>query len=169
MSIPTKLTTFMDDHHIHYTALYHAQTSTALSSAVKVDCGQKQMAKVLILEIDGKNTMCVLPSNEKLHMGILKEELGARKVKMFSENDLEEKFDDCEIGAMPAFGNLYNMNTYVSTHFQKDQAIYFNAGTHSDTVRMPYSEFIDNTEATVANFSVLANEYEDYKGRYYWY
>ena len=85
--------------------------------------------------------MVVVPASEHVRLGILKETLGAEKVELASEDEFRQAFPDCETGAMPPFGNLYGMNVFVSQALREDDEIAFNAGTHSELIRLTYADF----------------------------
>jgi Ala-tRNA(Pro) deacylase len=81
------------------------------------------------------------PASEHVNLNKLKETLGAAKVELASETEFKGSFPDCETGAMPPFGNLYDMKVFVSQTLREDEQIAFNAGSHSELVRLPYTEF----------------------------
>ena len=85
--------------------------------------------------------MVVVPASEHVRLGILKETLGAKKVELASEAEFRKAFPDCETGAMPPFGNLYGMNVFVSQVLREDEEIAFNAGSHSELIRLAYADY----------------------------
>jgi len=166
MSIPNKIKSYLENNKYHFQVLEHAPTDTSLENLSTAKCPPNQMAKVLIFEIDKKKSFVILPSDEVVHLGTLKDSLETRHVKMLTEYDLEDSFSECEVGATPPFGQLYEMPVYLSGHFQKDQEMFFNGGTHTDLVRMPYQEFLIVENPKILNFSVPIKDYEDYREEY---
>ncbi len=99
------------------------------------------MAKTVMVKLDGKLTMVVLPANERVNLGRLREATGATEVALASENEFKDRFPECEVGAMPPFGNLYGVEVIVSDTLAEDEEIAFNAGNHNEVVRMSYEDF----------------------------
>ena len=85
--------------------------------------------------------MVVVPASKKIKLGRLKNACPANEVCLASENEFKDLFPDCELGAMPPFGNLYRMDVYVSDAFAADEGISFNAGSHTELMRLDYADF----------------------------
>lgn len=136
-----KLKEFLDSHNIMYTTISHSPAYTAQEVAASAHIPGKEMAKTVIVKIDGKLAMAVLPANQKLNTGQLKNALNATKVEVTGEQEFRDKFVDCEIGAMPPFGNLYGLDVLVEQNLAKDDQIAFNACTHTEVIRMKYGDF----------------------------
>jgi Ala-tRNA(Pro) deacylase len=83
----------------------------------------------------------VLPAQDHINFGILKSTLAMKEADLAAESEFKTKFPECEAGAMPPFGNLYDMPVYVSHHLGEHDQIVFNAGTHSEVMRIAYSDF----------------------------
>lgn len=97
--------------------------------------------------------MAVLPASYKVDFDLLKEASGANKVELSSESEFENLFPGCEIGAMPPFGNLFNMEVYVAKTLAEDEEIGFNAGFHSELIKLPYKDFERLVKPKVVKFS----------------
>jgi Ala-tRNA(Pro) deacylase len=97
--------------------------------------------------------MAVLPASHKIDWNLLKEATGAGKIELATEKEFKDMFPDCEIGAMPPFGNLYNMEVYVEESLTKDREIAFNAGSHIELVKLSYEDFSRLTKPKVVRFS----------------
>lgn len=95
----------------------------------------------MIIKIDGRFAMAVLPSNRKVLLQDLREITGIDNVTFASEDEFKAKFPDCEVGAMPPFGNLYGMEVFAAPGLEENEYISFNAGTHTEIVRMRYPDF----------------------------
>src|SRR5438270_4667290 len=109
-----KLKEFLDQEKIKYVSIMHSTAYTAQEVAASAHVTGKELAKTVIVELDGKMAMAVLPANRKIVLQDLREVTGSDEVKFASEEEFKEKFSDCETGAMPPFGNLYGMEVYMS-------------------------------------------------------
>src|SRR6266567_3463424 len=109
-----KLKEFLDQERIKYVSIVHSTAYTAQEVAASAHITGKELAKTVIVELDGKMAMAVLPANRKIVLQDLREVTGSDEVKFASEDEFKEKFPDCEIGAMPPFGNLYGMEVYAA-------------------------------------------------------
>lgn len=132
---------FLDRHHVKYTSINHTPTYTAQEIAASAHISGKQMAKTVIVKIDNQLAMVILPANEHVNFAELKEITGSHDIDLANETDFKNKFPECEVGAMPPFGNLYGMPVYVSKRLAHDNII-FNSGSHSELMQMSYQDFI---------------------------
>lgn len=132
---------FLDDNNVHYQIISHTPAYTAPEVAASCHLSGKFFAKVVIIKIDGKFAMVVEPAHQKINLKSLEELTGGSKVELASEYEFKDKFPDCELGAMPPFGNLYNMDVYVVESLTKDHEIAFNACNHSELIKMSYKDF----------------------------
>jgi Ala-tRNA(Pro) deacylase len=112
------------------------------------------MAKVVMVKADGKMLMLVLPASYQIDMKKLKKVLKAKKVGIAKEKQFEELFPDCEVGAMPPFGNLYNLEVWADQVLTEGASIVFQAGNHIETVRIKYSDYARLVNPKVGDFSV---------------
>ena len=113
------------------------------------------MAKTVIVRINNKEAMAVLPASYKIDFEALMEVTGSDKVSLAGEEEFKYMFPDCEIGAMPPFGNLYDLEVYVAQTLAEDEEIAFNAGTHSELIRMSYKDFEALVKPKVLKFSLV--------------
>ena len=150
-----KLKKFLDDNKVQYVTITHSQAFTAQQVAASAHIKGKEMAKTVIIKINDKLAMAVLPATYHVDFHLLKEVTGNENVVLAHESEFKEIFDDCELGAMPPFGNLYNMDVYVAQSLTEDEEIAFNAGTHSELIRMKYSDFNGLVKPKILKFSVL--------------
>jgi len=149
----TKLKAFLDSQNIKYTSIRHPAASTAQRIAATTHIPGKELAKTVMVKIDGKMAMTVLPASRHLNIEMLKEATHAEKVELATEMAFVNLFPDCEAGAMPPFGNLYGMDVYVAECLAEDEEIAFNAGTHTELVRLAYKDFAKLVKPTVVKFS----------------
>ena len=140
--MPTqKLQDYLDQHEIQYVTISHSPAYTAQRIAEMTRIPGKELAKTVIVKIDDKFAMAVLPASRRVNLRHLQEAIGADEVTLSSETEFNELFPDCEVGAMPPFGNLYDMGVYVAEQLTEDDEIAFNAGSHSELVKMSYNDF----------------------------
>lgn len=139
--MPNKaLKEFLDNHHVKYMSINHSPGYTAQEIAAAAHISGKQMAKTVIVKIGNQFAMVVLPASEHVNFTVLKEFAG-KNVDLAKESDFKGKFPECEVGAMPPFGNLYGMPVYVSNHLGDFDQIVFNGGTHSELIKLAYRDF----------------------------
>jgi Ala-tRNA(Pro) deacylase len=140
--MPTKkLREFLDNQGIKYRAIPHQVAYTARNVASVTHVPTKELAKTVIVKIDGVLAMAVLPASYTVDLSLLRAETGARSVILAKESEFKDRFPECEIGAMPPFGNLYGMTVYVDESLTKDEEIAFNAGSHYESLQMSYADF----------------------------
>jgi Ala-tRNA(Pro) deacylase len=99
------------------------------------------LAKPVIVDLDGEMAMAVVPANRRLIVEDLREVTGCERVKLVGENAFKSKFPDCETGAMPPFGNLYGMDTYLAAELGQNHDIAFNGGSHREVIVMAYKDY----------------------------
>ncbi|MCX7429040.1 MAG: YbaK/EbsC family protein [Planctomycetia bacterium] len=136
-----RLKKFLDDQRIKYTTVTHSAAFTAQEIAHAAHISGRDIAKTVIAKIDGKMSMLVLPASDQVVFGFLKEAVGADEVELATEREFQNLFPECELGAMPPFGNLFDMDVYVSESLTLDDEIAFNAGSHTELIRMEYEDF----------------------------
>jgi Ala-tRNA(Pro) deacylase len=141
MPVVKKLRELFDEAEVSYEVYNHPLAYTAQEIAAKQHFSGKVMAKVVMLKVDGALAMAVLMGSDKVSLATVRESLNAREVQLATEDDFVARFPDCEIGAMPPFGNLFGMPVYVDPALEKDEYIYFNAGNHVQTVRLRYEDY----------------------------
>jgi Ala-tRNA(Pro) deacylase len=135
------LTDLLDREGIRYITIQHSRAYTAQEIAAAAHVSGKEMAKTVVTKFDGKPALVVLPAREKVDLEQLRESTGARDVELATEQEFASLFPGCELGAMPPFGNLYGLDTYVTKSLAADEEIAFNAGNHTEVIRMPYRDF----------------------------
>jgi Ala-tRNA(Pro) deacylase len=136
-----RLHNLLDEAHAPYTTLTHDRTVTAHETAAAAHVANQRFAKTVMLKVDGNLAMMVMPAAYRVDLVRLSRALGGSEVELAQEDEFKDAFPDCELGAMPPFGNLYGMPVYVDARMAEQPEIVFNAGSHTDAVRMPYAEF----------------------------
>lgn len=148
-----KLKNFLDEKQVRYVSIKHSEAFTAQEIAASAHIPGKEMAKTVILDIDGKMAMAVVPASYHVDFTLLEKEVGATRISLATEESFKEMFPDCELGAMPPFGNLYDMDVYVSKSLAEDEEIFFNAGSHTELIRLNYKDFEKLVQPKVLRFS----------------
>lgn len=148
-----KLKKFLDENQIKYVSVRHSNAYTAQEVAATSHVSGKEFAKTVIISMDGNLVMCVLPASYIVDFDQLKEGLGTNNIALANEAEFKYHFPDCEVGAMPPFGNLYNMDVYVAEVLARNDEIAFNAGTHTEIVKMKYEDFKRLANPKVLRFS----------------
>ncbi|NTU97477.1 MAG: YbaK/EbsC family protein [Chlorobiaceae bacterium] len=136
-----KLREFLDGHGVKYYIVSHSRAYTALEIAAAAHVPGKELAKTVIVKIRGILAMVVLPASRKLDFELLSAMAGTDDIVLADEKDFENLFPDCELGAMPPFGNLYGMQVFAAEELEEDDEIAFNAGALTELLRLPYEQY----------------------------
>jgi Ala-tRNA(Pro) deacylase len=136
-----KLKEFLDSHNVKYVSITHSRAYTAQEVAAAAHIRGKEFAKTVMVKLDGKMAMAVLPATRRVDLDALKQAAGAQRAELATEQEFQYLFPECETGAMPPFGNLYGMEVYADTSLAEDEEIAFNAGSHIEVVRLAYKDF----------------------------
>lgn len=137
----SRLTDYLDENDKKYVVVTHSEAFTAQEVAASAHIPGKDMVKTVIVKADGDMKMVVLPSTHDVDFSAIREALDADEVELASEDEFESLFPDSELGAMPPFGNFYDMDTMVAESLTHDDIIAFNAGNHKEVIKMAYSDF----------------------------
>lgn len=141
MSISQTLKAYLDRERVHYDLLPHPEVYRAAAIAQTLHAPEKEMAKVVIVKVGERFVMMVLPASCRVDLHRLREIFVTNHVRLATEDEFKGLFPDCEVGAMPPFGILYGLPVYVDRSLTEDEQIIFEAGTHSDAIRMRYWDF----------------------------
>ena len=140
--MPVKtLKDFLDKNGVKYVSVTHSPAFTAQEIAAAAHIPGKELAKTVMVKLDGKMAMAILPASFRVDFGLLKKAASAKKAELATEEEFKDSFPECELGAMPPFGNLYGMPVYVSEALAEDEEIAFNAGSHIELLRLSYRDF----------------------------
>jgi len=148
-----KLKDFLDKQKVKYVTITHSPAYTAQEVAASAHVSGKDMAKTVIVRLDGKTAMAVLPAHRKIVLQDLRDVTGADQVRFATEDEFKSLFPDCEIGAMPPFGNLYGMEVYVAPELTEEDEIAFNAGSHTELLKLAYKDFERLVKPKVMSFT----------------
>lgn len=152
--MPTqRLREFLDTNRVKYIKIEHSPAYTAQEIAATAHIPGKELAKSVIVKLDGQMVMAVLPADHRIDFDKLREVSGAGKVTLADESEFSELFPDCSLGAMPPFGNLYGMDVLVDESLTKGDKIAFNACTHTELIRLSYRDFAALVKPKIFKFS----------------
>ena len=151
----TKLKDFLDQHNVKYVSVRHSTAYASQEIAASAHVKGRNMAKTVVVRLSGKLALAVLPAKYNVDLELLAKESGAGAAELAAEEEFEKIFPGCETGAMPPFGNLYGLPVYVDETLTQDQAIAFNAGSHTELIQLAYADFARLASPRVAHFSVL--------------
>ncbi|MBK9798086.1 MAG: YbaK/EbsC family protein [Holophagaceae bacterium] len=137
----TNLREFLNQNGVPHQVIPHPVAFTATSVAGAAHIKGREMAKTVVVDLDGQHVLAVLPAHRKVDLERLRLATGSYHADLCQEWEFIRDFPGCEPGAMPPFGNLYGLPVYVEPHLAEDEEIAFNAGTHTEVVRMAYKDF----------------------------
>ena len=149
----SKLREFLDSRHINYMVISHSLAYTAQGVAALTHLAGKRLAKTVIVKIDGLLAMAVVPASAHVDLDQLRSLTGARDVELATEREFKGAFPDCETGAMPPFGNLYDMCVYADASLAEFEEITFSAGTHRELLRMHWADMLRLVNPMVADLT----------------
>jgi Ala-tRNA(Pro) deacylase len=141
MSCKDKLEAYLRENGVPFEIHHHPPAYTAQRVAEAEHISGKMMVKVVMAFADGKMVMLAVPAPKHVSLTKAAEAIGAKEVRLAHEDEFAAAFPDCDVGAMPPFGNLYGIPVYADVELAQDESIVFNAGTHEDTINMKYADF----------------------------
>lgn len=157
-----KLKAFLDDTNTKYLTIGHSSAYTSQEIAASAHVSGKEFAKTVMIKIDGELAMAVLPASCFIDFDSIKKDFGTRNVTLATEAEFKNRFPDCEIGAMPPFGNLYGLPVYVADTLIENNEIAFNAGSHTEVICLNYEDYRRLIKPRVFKFSWKAEFFPPY-------
>lgn len=136
-----KIRDYLDEHGVNYVVIEHSPAVTAQEVAAEAHVPGRHFAKTVTVKVDGRLAMAVLPATDQVDFDTFAQSVGAGAVELATEDEFGDRFPGCELGAMPPFGNLFDMEVFVSPHLTQADIIAFNAGTHTEAMQLPYRDF----------------------------
>lgn len=146
---------YFEKNAVRYRAQNHLHVITAPEVAQTTHTPGRLLAKTVILKADGDLVMAVLPADRKIDFDMLKVAMGAHELRLAKEDEFGDRFPDCEVGGMPPFGNLYDMPVVLEQALTEIPWVAFNAGTHTEIVKMDMSDLVQLTNPMICSFTVL--------------
>lgn len=156
----SRLKEFLDSHKIKYIVISHSIAYTANGIAALTHIPGKELAKTVIAKIDNVLVMAVVSASQHVDLALLKAATGAQNVELATEYEFQDKFPDCETGAMPPFGNLYGMSVFADENLARDKEIAFNAGSHRELVRLAWDDFVSLVQPRVIKLAAVKHAAE---------
>jgi Ala-tRNA(Pro) deacylase len=153
MGCRDRLEDYLRENGVPFEVQHHPMAFTAQEVAAAEHVPGKMLAKVVMVSADGEMAMLSLPAPYQVDLEKAGKMLGAEEARLAQEEEFEGAFPDCEVGAMPPFGNLYGLPVYVEEALAEDETIFFRAGTHTDTMSVGYADFERLVEPTVGDFA----------------
>ncbi|MHC4294498.1 MAG: aminoacyl-tRNA deacylase [Planctomycetota bacterium] len=148
-----KVSEYLKDKGVYFSMHEHSPAYTAQEVAAEEHVSGKMLAKTVIVRVDDRYVMCVLPASLKLDMTKVAKAVKGKSVRLADETEMAKLFPDVEVGAEPPFGNLYEITTLVDEHLAADEEIVFQAGSHRQAIRMKYADYESLAEPQVADLA----------------
>lgn len=153
MAVATRLKELFEEKKVEYELLDHAPAFTAQEEAAATHVPGRNWAKTVVLLVDGDPVLAVLPATRRLDLDAFARAAGAKEVELADEEAFRRLYPDCEPGAMPPFGHLYDQTTFVDESLREDEYIAFHAGDHKTAIKLPYAVYEELEEPVAALFS----------------
>jgi len=148
-----KLKTFLDEYGVKYVSIQHSPAYTAAEVAESAHIPGLELAKTVMVWVNDEMAMAVVPASHRVDFDELATLADAVEVQLATEDEFKESFPTCDTGAMPPFGNLYEMKVFVSQALTEDAEIAFSAGSHAEVIRLAYADYERLVEPQVGRFS----------------
>jgi Ala-tRNA(Pro) deacylase len=149
-----RIKAYLRHHRVEFDAQHHPVAYTAQDVAASEHLPSQLMAKVVMVVADGRLAMLVVPTSRRVDEERAAAAMNAKVVRLATEEEFASTFADCEVGAMPPFGNLYGVPVYVDEELAEDESITFQAGTHTWTITLTYADFERLVGPTVADLAL---------------
>jgi Ala-tRNA(Pro) deacylase len=153
MKCRERMEQYLRENGVGFEVMTHSQAFTMQEVAAALHVPGNQVAKVVVVHADQKMAMLVLPAPYRMNVDKVRALVGAKKVRLAEENEFAELFPDCATGAMPPFGNLYDVPVYVDQSMAEEESIVFRIGTHRETMKIAYDDFRRLVQPTVGDFA----------------
>jgi len=131
----------------------HSRAFTSQEVAASAHVLGREFAKTVMIKVEGEMAMAVLPASYHVDFDSLREIFGTKNVTLATEPEFMDRFPDCELGAMPPFGNLYGMAVYVAETLKQNKEIAFNAGSHTEIIKLSFDDYIRLVNPRIFKFS----------------
>lgn len=148
---------FLDGNKVRYDLISHSPAYTAQEVAASAHVPGKDMAKVVVVNVDGQTALAVVPATREVDLERLCAAAGA-DVEIAMERDFVHRFEGCQVGAFPPFGILFGMETYADSALAGEEYIAFNAGTHTELIAMKFADWWRLAHPKLASISFVPHE-----------
>ena len=153
MTVTERLRELLEERSTEYERIDHDEAFTAQEEAAATHTPGRNWAKTVAVRLDGEPALAVLPATRDVDLDRLAEATGSSQCVLVAEEEMEELYPDCDLGAMPPFGQLYGQNTFVDESLREDEYVVFHAGDHRTAVRLPYGRYEEIAEPVPLEFS----------------
>lgn len=150
------LKNYLDQNQVSYEVTTHPEAYTSQEVAAALHKSGKRLAKVVMVKAGDQLVMCVLPAHELIDIGRLENILGSKQVRLATEEEFKDLFPDCDVGAMPPFGHLYNVPVYLDERLAEYDKFYFEAGSHTEIVTMSMDDYRRMVSPQIALFGKVS-------------
>jgi Ala-tRNA(Pro) deacylase len=154
MPIPASISNYLARNGVLYSVVEHPVAYTAQQDAAVTQVSEREWAKAVVCIVDNKPMLAVLPADYLVDLDRFRTVCGGNSVRLATEAELKPLYSDCELGAMPPFGPLYEQPVMVDRSLTSDPEIVFNAGSHHEAIRMRYRDFEDLVKPLIAEFGI---------------
>jgi Ala-tRNA(Pro) deacylase len=155
MNCKERMEAYLNENGVPYEVRRHPTAYTMPEVAAALHESGKHVAKVVMVKAGEQMAMCVVPSPYHVNLAQVRKLLGAGKAQLADEHEFSALFPDCAPGAMPPFGNLYDLPVYVDRALTEQETMVFRIGTHQHSMKVAYSDFARLAEPTVGEFAYL--------------
>ena len=152
-TLPRRILDYLNQNEVRYETLHYPLDFTAQEKAADTHTPGIEFAKSVLVQVDERYAMAVLPAHHRVDLERLRSVLSARRVRLAPEEETAGLFPDCEIGAEPPFGNLYDLPVFLARAMLDDEYISFSAGTHEHVIRMAFPDYEELVQPDVLDFS----------------
>ena len=158
MTIAARIEEYLEESGVEYEVIDHPPAFTAQEEAAASHVPGRKWAKTVEVLLDGRPVICAVPATRRVDLEKLRATAGARNAKLAVEGELPGLFPDCDLGAMPPFGNLYGQTTFVDEGLRESERIAFHAGDHTSAIEIAYSDFERLVEPVPGEFTAPLRE-----------
>jgi Ala-tRNA(Pro) deacylase len=148
-----KLRDLFARHGAHYELVVHPTAYTAQEAAQAAHVPGHEFCKSVIVYIDGKPAVLVLPAPHIVSIDAVRAALGARDVRLATEKEMADLFPDCDVGAQPPFGGARHLPVYVDSGLLEAKEVVFEAGLHTQAVMMPLQDYLKVAAPKILDFA----------------
>jgi Ala-tRNA(Pro) deacylase len=156
--LPASISRYLEQHAVNFSVVPHSVAYTAQEEAAATHVPGREWAKAVVCFVDEQPTLAVVPADYVVDLNRLREACGAKSARLASEAEFRPLYSDCEVGAMPPFGPLYQQPVVVDRSLTSDPEILFNGGSHREAIRMRYRDFEELVKPRIADFGVPIRE-----------
>ena len=153
MATATWVRNELESRGLAYREMHHPEAYTAQEVAHREHVSGHRVAKVVVVMADGRPVELILPASRRVQLSRVRELLNAREVRLATEEEMDQYFDGCERGAIPALRHWHGVEVMMDAWLMGTGDILFQAGTHCDAIRMNFDDWFALVDPRVEMFS----------------